>query len=313
MASGSLFNGTPSHRNEFQGELGDCYFISSLGSIADASPAAVENMFVYNGDNTWTVRFYYNGVADYVTVNNELPVNSAGQLIFADMGNMASSAGNTLWIPLAEKAYAQWNQTGKEGRDGQNLYTSIQGGWMADVDAQVLGHSANSYDLSTSSDQAALTSAMTNHLAVTIGTDGSSASDDSLAYGLYGSHAYAIIGYNATAGTYTLYNPWGFDQPNSAITWSQLQGTCEGFVVASVAGSVPISQVAVGALGAAIAGPLQAARAAVNEWFAAQASPGTALFGPAGASVWSGLADTRFGSGASAAGYASAADRVFGL
>ncbi len=36
-AAGSLFNGNPSHLDEIQGELGDCYFISSLGSIADAS------------------------------------------------------------------------------------------------------------------------------------------------------------------------------------------------------------------------------------------------------------------------------------
>ena len=237
-ASGSLFNGTPSYHDELQGELGDCYFISALGSIADASPAAVQNMFIYNGDNTWTVRFYDNGVADYVTVNNMLPVNSAGQLVYADYGRSASSTSNTLWIPLAEKAYAQWNQTGKEGRDGQNLYSSIAGGWMADVDAQVLGHSATSYTLSTSSDQAALVNAMTNNLAVTIGTDTSNLSSDALAYGLYGSHAYAIIGYNSKAGTFDLYNPWGFDQPgvNGWLTWSQLQSTCEGFVVASVGG-----------------------------------------------------------------------------
>jgi hypothetical protein len=311
-AAGSLFNGTPSHRDEFQGELGDCYFISSLGSIADASPAAVQNMFVYNGDNTWTVRFYYNGVADYVTVNNMLPVNSAGQLVYADYGNMASSAGNTLWIPLAEKAYAQWNQTGKEGRDGQNLYSSIEGGWMADVDAQVLGHSATSYDLSTSSDKTALSGAMTNHLAVTIGTDGSSASNDSLAYGLYGSHAYAIVGYNAAAGTFILYNPWGFDQPNASLTWSQLQSTCEGFVVASVAGSVPINQVATQSLRAAVAaaaltGPMQANRGAVDQWLAGQASSGLA-----GESTWSGLTDTRLAGGTSAASYALAADQLFG-
>ena len=315
--AGSLFNGTPSHLNETQGELGDCYFISSLGSIADASPAAVENMFIYNGDNTWTVRFYANGVADYVTVDNMLPVNSAGQLVYTDYGASASSTSNTLWIPLAEKAYAQWNATGKEGRDGQNLYSSIEGGWMADVDAQVLGHGASSYALSSSSDKTALINAMTSKLAVTIGTNGSNLSSDALAYGLYGSHAYAIIGYNAGAGTFTLYNPWGFDQPTSALTWAQLQSTCEGFVVASVAGSVPISQVGTQAIRSAVAAnpltrTLPRNRGAIDQLLAGQASSsGLTPSALAGESAWTGLADARLAGGTSQ-GFALAADALFG-
>ena len=30
-------------------------------------------------------------------------------------------------MPLVEKAYAQWNETGREGRDGQNAYASLNG------------------------------------------------------------------------------------------------------------------------------------------------------------------------------------------
>ena len=216
-ASGSLFPATPSHNDEYQGQLGDCYFISSLGTIADSNPAAIENMFIDNGDGTYTVRFYggtygafYNadgsvsdgftnnaGTADYVTVNCSLPVYSNGTLAYADYGFNASSPANSLWIPLAEKAYAQWNETGKEGRDGTNTYGSIEGGWMATVDAQVLGHNATDYNVTASTKQAMI-NALAAGKAVTIGTDGST-SGDSLPYGLYGSHAYAVIGYNASA------------------------------------------------------------------------------------------------------------------
>ena len=84
---------------------------------ADASPAAVEDMFLDNGDGTWTVRFYDNGVADDVTVNRMPPTASAGYLVYADYGSMVNNSANTLWIPLAEKAYAQWNATGNEGRN----------------------------------------------------------------------------------------------------------------------------------------------------------------------------------------------------
>ncbi len=256
--SGSLFPHTPSSNDEYQGELGDCYFISSLGTIANTNPAAIENMFINNGDGTYTVRFYggtygafYNsngtvsdgfasgsGTADYVTVNLSLPTYD-GMLVYADYGCNASSPANSLWIPLAEKAYAEWNATGNEGRDGTNTYNGIQGGWMATVDAQVLGHNATDYGLSASTEQAMI-NALSANQAVTIATDASSNSADTLSYGLYGSHAYAVLGYNASSGLFTLYNPWGCDQP-SGLSWSQLESTCEGFVTAVTTGSVPIS------------------------------------------------------------------------
>ena len=90
-------------------------------------------------------------------------------LAYADYGASYTNAANALWIPLAEKAYAQWNQTGKEGRDGTNSYRSIQGGWMATVDAQVLGYNATDYIMTTTSEQVAV-NALAAGDAVTIGT-----------------------------------------------------------------------------------------------------------------------------------------------
>ena len=55
------------------------------------------------------------GTADYVTVNCMLPTSASGVLDYADSGASYTNAGNGFWIPLAEKAYAQWNQTGREG------------------------------------------------------------------------------------------------------------------------------------------------------------------------------------------------------
>ncbi len=240
-ASGSLFPVAPSHHDEYQGELGDCYFISSLGMIADSNPQAIANMFVSNGDGTYTVRFYTNAnVADYVTVNSKLVVFAGSNtLAYSDFYESAASSSLSMWIPLAEKAYAQWNQTGKEGRDGTNTYSSIEGGWMSDVCQQVLGHSASSYSV-TASTQQTMISALATHKAVTIGTINSSASDDSLPGGLFGSHAYGVIGYTASTGLFTLYNPWGTNQPQQ-LSWSQLESTTDGFVVADPSGSMPIA------------------------------------------------------------------------
>jgi hypothetical protein len=238
-ATGSLFNvsGTPSITDEFQGMLGDCYFITALGTVADSSPAAIQNMFLDNGDNTWTVRFYSNGVADYVTVDGMLPTDSTGMLVYADFGSMYNNTANTLWIPLAEKAYAQWNETTKEGRDGRNQFSSIEGGNPAPVYAQLLGHAANSYIISVEPKQT-LIDAVNNNMAVAICTNATIISPD-----LYASHAYGVIGYDSFSDTFTLYNPWGTNQPSGGLTWAQLQTDCWGFQVADPAGSILISAI----------------------------------------------------------------------
>ncbi len=236
--AGTLFSSSgASYTDEQQGNLGDCYLLSALGSIADSSTTAISNMFINNGDGTWTVRFYYNGTADYVTVNSQLPVDSSGDLIYQGYGNSSASSSNVLWLALLEKAYAQWNETGKTGRDtAANTYASIEGGWMSDVYAQTLGYSATDYYTSSSSAKQALISAVTSGKAVTIGTVTNPASGT----GLYGNHAYNVLSYNSSTGKFTLYNPWGSNQPNQ-LTWAQLQKSCDAFAVADTSGSVAIS------------------------------------------------------------------------
>ena len=112
---------------------------------------------------------------------------------------------------MIEKAYAQWNETGKEGGDGKNGYCDIQGGWMATVDAQVLGYNATDYIMTTTAQQVAV-NALAAHQAVTIGTQNWSAATN---LGLYANHAYAITGYNTLRRRlyFTLYNPWGWISP----------------------------------------------------------------------------------------------------
>ena len=47
--------------------------------------------------------------------------------------------------------------------------------------------------------------------------------------------------YNASNNTFTLYNPWGFDQPPAGLTWAEIMATTDMFTVASTSGSLPIS------------------------------------------------------------------------
>ncbi len=107
---------------------------------------------------------------------------------------------------------------------------------------------------------------------MTIATDESSNSADTLPGGLYGSHAYAVLSYNASSGLFTLYNPWGCDQPNT-LSWSQLESTCDGFDVATTSGSVPISSSSVQTSVAAAVSRISAAVSAVSTSPAATTNP----------------------------------------
>ncbi len=247
---GNLFNGAPTRNDAKQGQLGDCYFIASLVSLADHNPDAVQNLFIDNSDGTYTVRFYAGalgsfsnnglvssgfisgaGTADYVTVNRRLPTNANGRLEYSGYGLSIASSATTLWIALAEKAYAQWNETGNEGRDGTNRYSSIEGGWMSNVNAQVLGYNSTNYAFSSTPKQS-LVNAVSSGKSVTLGT-----LQNASAGGLVGGHAYTVAGYSFSTETFTLHNPWGTSHP-SQLTWSQLQSSCSMFTVADPTGSV---------------------------------------------------------------------------
>jgi len=230
MVVGNLFNGTPSRNDAKQGQLGDCYFIAALSAIADKNPDAVRNLFIDNGDGTYSVRYYDASMkADYVTVNRRLPAYSNGRLVYSGYGQSITSTDTTLWIALAEKAYAQWNETGNQGRDGTNRYSAIEGGWMSYVNAQVLGYSSSNYSFATTQKQT-LVSAIAAGRSITLGTK-SGAKD-----GFYGSHAYIVTGYNATTDTFTAFNPWGNSHPGP-LTWTQLQSNCSMFTVTDSSGS----------------------------------------------------------------------------
>jgi hypothetical protein len=250
LASGTLFgSGGPSYQDVAQGAEGDCWLLSSFGVTAANDPSVIKSMFIYDSTNmengvavqVWTVRFYQNGVATYLTVDNYLPA-SGGYLDFADMGHAANSSQNILWVPLAEKAYAQLSADGWNQRPQANAYSSLNGGWAASALPVITGHADNGTSSMVSA--SSLINALASGSLITVGSIGNVP-----ALGIVGGHDYAVLGYNASNQTFTLLNPWGwnsnywYDGYQAAgvlhLTWAQLSqyyyldGNCNPFHAAA--------------------------------------------------------------------------------
>ena len=246
VTAGPLYSnsGLPTSQDDGQGAVGDCWFVAGLGALADSDPAAIQNMIIPNGVGpngiaSWTVRFYYQDAsgawtADYVTADARLPGYN-GNTVFARPGVDGAS-----WMQIIEKAYIQWNETGHEGRNGQNSYDSIGWGWMSAINAQVLGQSSVYYSASDPTAKQTLIDDLQAGAAVTVGCWTTDSQVQMVA-----SHAYEIASYDPTYDTFTLVNPWGFYEP-VPLTWSQISTYCGGFTVANAPPQVAASALTVG-------------------------------------------------------------------
>ncbi|MEW6495406.1 MAG: C2 family cysteine protease [Cyanobacteriota bacterium] len=214
-----------SHTDIRQGYMGDCYFLASLGAFAKSRSSVINNMFIDNGDGTFTVRFYgqNNGTvttgADYVTVNQYLPTNVNPGGGFASYDNQNTG----LWVALAEKAYAQFAEIGTAQRPTpSNNYGSIEGGWGFQVMNALTGVTQGGFysDLSkvggaTPKGKFLSLSSIASRL--NLGWALSADTIQNPGLGIVGSHEYVIVSANTANGTLTLYNPWG-STPKASTT-----------------------------------------------------------------------------------------------
>lgn len=195
FANSPLFVGAPEYNDVRQGSCGDCYFLAALASLAQNENAALSQAITALGDGTYAVRFYRNGVANYVRVDADLPVTGGGSLAYAKAGPEGQ-----IWVALMEKAYAYF-------RAGANSYASLWGGWMGDSYRDVLNAGSTSQSVTVGTNSATMLSTLQNALAnghaVTV------ASRSTNVGAIVGNHAYMIQAVNGN--NVTVYNPWGVD------------------------------------------------------------------------------------------------------
>lgn len=222
-ANGSLFQNGINYQDVKQGQTNDCYFLAGLAETAVRSPSTIGSMFIDNGDNTFTVRFSHNGVADYVTVDRYLPTDSLGYLAYANQGSNHNSSSNELWVVFAEKAYAELNESGWISQDNTNTYTGIgKGGYISDALAEITGKKTS---LGNSLNFSSLVDAFNSGQLIGFGTKSTG-----VASNIVSSHAYALINYNSSTQKFTLFNPWGVDNNSSKpgvveLNWSDIESS----------------------------------------------------------------------------------------
>jgi hypothetical protein len=119
-----------------QGSLGDCWFLSALGAIAE-HPILVESLFPSNSSHSYqsagvyTVRICKNGIWQPIRIDDYFPCYPGGGPIFSKCN------GNELWVLLMEKAFAKCHGN----------YVAIQSGWPYEALLDLTGAPSKYIDL----------------------------------------------------------------------------------------------------------------------------------------------------------------------
>jgi hypothetical protein len=227
--SGTVFGVAGPQMSEInQGLIGDCYLCAALSELAAYNPGVLQSMIVSNGNDTYGVRFYVNGSAQYVTVNNQLP-----------NGGTFFQTGPNLWGALVEKAYAQLQAGGDvtggstgfygnsyatignggypwytlEELTGATLITNIvsnynHSSWNINYLSQSLSFVSGTVGNTTQDILSVLITALSNGNDVLLASY-TTAHDSQGRITLEASHAFSIYGYDALTGLLELHNPWG--------------------------------------------------------------------------------------------------------
>ncbi|MEN9799672.1 MAG: hypothetical protein RL653_3369 [Pseudomonadota bacterium] len=209
--NGQLFVGGVSKDDVVQGMIGNCYLVAAFSSVAAQSPKAIQDAIKDNGDGTYTVRFFQTSYGSSsatpvnITVDGQLPTRWGG------LNYGKGKDRSELWVPLLEKAYAQW----KGGFENIG-----HGGAAGEVMAALTGRRASYTWLSTSSNEQSIFNQVKSSLAagrsVAAGTHGEESKPMYTGTGMYANHAYSITGTSEENGVRYVHlrNPWGEVEPS---------------------------------------------------------------------------------------------------
>ena len=184
-------------------DVGNCYFVAAMASLAKMNPQAIKDMIKTNDDGTYTVKFP--GIDQPITV---------GKPTAEEIARVGGKSEHGTWPLILMKAYGAYHGGGARGDlDGGDGGSAFSAGiraltkgeqFLSGVGKRTEMHSASGWDQ-------ILSDAMKNKQVVVICTDKSpfsSATRDNY----YRGHAYSVLDYkpnpaNPEQGMITIRNP----------------------------------------------------------------------------------------------------------
>jgi len=124
-----------------QGELGDCYFLTSL-SVMATRPGLISKLIVtnnFNKEGVYKVRFCRGGKWKVVTIDDKFPVTPHNNLKNAQPGiddEDGKGKKKVIWVPLLEKAWAKL----------YGSYPIIEAGFISEVLTDLTGAPSETFD-----------------------------------------------------------------------------------------------------------------------------------------------------------------------
>lgn len=188
-----------------QGNVGDCYFISSLAAVAKARPDLLAKAVTTNRDGTYTVTFFdqpkgaTKPTPVAVTIDGSF-ANQHGRLEYA-----SARETKELWPLIFEKAYAAW----KGGFD------AIEAGMAATALTALTGATPDFFPVTSESKPDELFARLKDACANQGCVVALSKTWDPSERGIVADHAYTLLGVEEKNGEkyVSLRNPWGEREP----------------------------------------------------------------------------------------------------
>ncbi|MCQ2820705.1 MAG: calpain family cysteine protease [archaeon] len=214
-----IFEGEIEPNDIIQGELGDCYFLSSLAALAEF-PYLVYDLFFYkktHPEGYFEIKVYIDGRQRVVVIDDYFPTKkSTGLFIYS------TTRKNELWVPILEKVWAKVN----------GGYANIIGGRNSEVFPFLTGSFAEKFDLKNMSKDDIWNLLNTANEMNSIMGVSTEKSDENV--GIIGGHAYTLLDtYTLKRSTGTVRmlkirnphatNEWTGAWSDSSSTWTKIQ------------------------------------------------------------------------------------------
>ncbi|PIQ25581.1 hypothetical protein COW36_21295 [bacterium (Candidatus Blackallbacteria) CG17_big_fil_post_rev_8_21_14_2_50_48_46] len=197
-----------------QGELGDCYFLAAVASLANTPQGKKQilNMIKDHGNGTFTVTF---------PGKNPVKINAPTEM---ELSLYSNAGQDGMWLSVLEKSYAELKNQSSwvPFLQRSNPYDKIGNGAFLSVGVGAVTGKSTDTDvlLITSLDtlRSKLKAATAQNRVITAGINKSLNpwNEGTTANGLPMAHAYSVLAYDAKSDQITIRNPWGSTEVTDA-------------------------------------------------------------------------------------------------